>query len=65
MYEMKVVLATVLGGASLRPARQAAEPIRRRGLTFAPAWDALVVLEERKPAGAAVELRGSPAPREG
>jgi cytochrome P450 family 135 len=65
MYEMKVVLATILGGARLRPARQAAEPIRRRGLTFAPAWDALVVLEERKPAGAPVELRGPPAPREG
>jgi cytochrome P450 len=48
MYEMKVVLSTVLGGARLRPARRRAEPIRRRGLTFAPARDALVVLEERR-----------------
>ena len=47
MYEMKVVLSTVLGGARLRPARQAAEPIGRRGLTFAPARDGLVVVEEK------------------
>jgi cytochrome P450 len=51
-YEMKVVLSTVLGGARLRPANQRAEPIRRRGLTFAPARDAWVVLEERNPASA-------------
>ncbi|MFB3819939.1 MAG: cytochrome P450 [Candidatus Methylomirabilales bacterium] len=49
MYEMKVVLSTVLGRAELRPAVQAAEPIRRRGLTFAPGREALVVVAERTP----------------
>jgi cytochrome P450 len=48
LYEMKVVLATVLGEARLRPTLRPPEPIRRRGLTFAPARDALVVLEERR-----------------
>jgi cytochrome P450 len=55
IYEMKLVLATVLGGARLRSARRAAEPIRRRSLTFAPARDALVVLEERSARSAAPE----------
>lgn len=57
LYEMKVVLATVLGGARLRPVRRAPESIRRRGLTFAPARDALVVLEDRTPASAPLDLK--------
>src|SRR5574341_1199752 len=47
LYGMKAVLATILGEARLRPTPRPPEPIRRRGLTFAPARDALVVLEER------------------
>jgi cytochrome P450 len=61
-YEMEVVLATVLAEARLRPARRAAEPIRRRSLTFAPARDGVVVLEERRTActapGMPTSLRG-------
>lgn len=49
MYEMKVVLSTILTGAQLRPAVQAAESIRRRGLTFAPRREALVVVQGRTP----------------
>jgi cytochrome P450 len=52
LQEMKVVIATVLRGARLRPAGAADERIARRGLTFAPARDGLVVVEER-PADAA------------
>ena len=59
-YEMKVVLGTILAGARLRPARRAAEPIRRRSLTFAPARDALVVLEERGTASATREMHSPP-----
>lgn len=58
-YEMKVVLATVLAGARLRPAHRTAEPIRRRSLTFAPARDGVVVLEERRMPGTAREMHSS------
>ncbi len=50
-YEMKIVLSTVLSEARLRPLGRP-EPIRRRGVTLAPARDALVVLEEWKPSRA-------------
>ncbi len=53
LYEMQMVLSTILAQARLRPARRIPEPIRRRGLTFAPARDGLVVLDERKMTGAA------------
>ncbi len=48
MYEMRIVISTVLAEARLRPARAAPEPITRRGVTFAPARECLVVVEERK-----------------
>ncbi len=53
LYEMQMVLSTILARARLRPARRNPEPIRRRGLTFAPAQGGLVVLDERKMTGAA------------
>ena len=49
LFEMKVVLSTILKWARLQPASEAPEPVRRRALTFAPARDALVVMDELKP----------------
>jgi cytochrome P450 len=55
LQEMKVVLRAVLTGCELQPASEAAEPTRRRSITFSPAGGAAVVLHDRAatPAGAA------------
>jgi cytochrome P450 len=51
LFEMNVVLKTLLREARLRPAPDARpERIRRRAITFAPSRGATVVLERRVPA---------------
>ena len=48
LLEMREVLRAVVPRADLRPARPASERTRRRGVTLAPAGDALAVLESRR-----------------
>jgi cytochrome P450 len=47
MFEMKVVIPTVLRCLRLRATERRPEPMRRRAITFVPARDALVVAERR------------------
>ncbi len=44
LYEMKIVIPTILRTASLRAVGDTPEPIRRRAITFVPQRDALVEL---------------------
>jgi cytochrome P450 len=50
LYEMKVVIATVLLGAELRKCHPELAPMQPRSLTFYPKGGTEVVLERRKPA---------------
>jgi cytochrome P450 len=57
LFEMKVVIATVLSGARLRLARGGEPRVRRRGITLAPAGGTRIVLEERIAPVVAVSAR--------
>jgi cytochrome P450 len=48
LYELKVVIPAILRHVRLRAVGQEHEPIRRRAITFVPARDAMVVVEERR-----------------
>lgn len=47
MFEMKVVIPTVLRRMRLHPVGEQPEPVRRRGITFVPGREALVVAQPR------------------
>jgi cytochrome P450 len=47
LQEMKVVIRAALTRCELRPATTAAEPTRRRSITFSPAGGATVILRDR------------------
>jgi cytochrome P450 len=47
LFEMKVVMATVLSRVSLRPARSGRASVRLRGFTYVPKGGAEVVVERR------------------
>jgi cytochrome P450 len=51
LYELKVVIPTVLRNARLRASGGAPEAIRRRAITFVPSRDAMVVVDELKEPG--------------
>jgi cytochrome P450 len=51
MFEMKVVIPTVLRRMRLHPVGEEPEPVRRRGITFVPGREALVVAQPRMRAG--------------
>jgi cytochrome P450 len=53
IYEMKVVIPTMLRRLELAPGSATPDRIRRRAITFAPADDALVVVTEKRPEPAA------------
>jgi cytochrome P450 len=53
IYEMKVVIPTMLRRLELETASPTPERIRRRAITFAPENDALVVVKEKRTAHAA------------
>ncbi len=46
LFEMKVVLSTILARASLAPAQSAAERVRRRAITFTPARGGRILVEQ-------------------
>ncbi len=48
-YEMKIVLATVFGAATLRPARRRAASVVRHGITLTPTGGGRVVLDSTMP----------------
>jgi cytochrome P450 len=48
LYELKVVIPTVLRSVRLRASGGAPEAITRRAITFVPSRDAMVVVDERK-----------------
>ncbi|HEV2999151.1 MAG TPA: cytochrome P450 [Solirubrobacteraceae bacterium] len=50
LFEMRVVLQTILGRAEFAPAREPPEPRRRRAVSLAPAADARVTMTVRRPA---------------
>jgi cytochrome P450 len=54
LYELKIVIPEILRRVRLRAASPEPEPIKRRAITFVPAHDAMVVVEEfrTRPAGA-------------
>jgi cytochrome P450 len=45
LYELKVVIPTIMRNVTLRAVGDAPEPIRRRAITFVPAHDAMVRVE--------------------
>jgi cytochrome P450 len=62
LYELKVVIPTVLRSVRLRASGHAPEAIRRRAITFVPSRDAMVVVDERKePLREDAALAASPA----
>jgi cytochrome P450 len=54
LYELKIVIPTILQNVSLRAVGARPEPIRRRAITFVPGRDGMVVVEgfKRRPADA-------------
>jgi cytochrome P450 len=48
LYELKIVIPTILRNVTLRAVAGDPEPIRRRAITFVPARDAMVVVERFK-----------------
>jgi cytochrome P450 len=57
LQEMKVVIRAVLTRCELRPVDSAAEPTRRRSITFSPAGGATVLLGDRAQTPAATDVR--------
>jgi cytochrome P450 len=53
LFEMKVVIPTILRRVELETAAPAPERIRRRAITFAPENDALVLMKDRRSASSA------------
>jgi cytochrome P450 len=51
LYELKVVIPTILRNARLRASGGSPESIRRRAITFVPSRDAMVVVDELKEPG--------------
>jgi cytochrome P450 len=45
LYELKVVIPTIMRNVTLRAVGDQPEPIRRRAITFVPAHDAMVRVE--------------------
>ncbi|NUQ79366.1 MAG: cytochrome P450 [Polyangiaceae bacterium] len=61
LYEMKIILATVLSRAHLRLASGEPARVIRRGITLAPSGGTRVILTEREPAAAREAVAQSPA----
>jgi cytochrome P450 len=49
LYELRVVIPAILRRVRLRAASSREEPVKRRAITFVPANDAMVVVEEFRP----------------
>lgn len=61
LYEMKIILATVLSRAHLRLASGEPARVIRRGITLAPSGGTRVILTEREPTAAREAVAPSPA----
>ena len=62
LYELKIVIPTIMRNVTLRAVGDRPEPIKRRAITFVPARDAMVKVERfREPAASPADKAKVPA----